>query len=152
MMFFNIKIKEVIMALGSCSECGHNMASSATSCQNCGSTKRPVRTRYKKIPAHVTTCTRCGGSGVLYAISYKFKFRDDIWNWREGSSRHYISGDELDYVKEQIINCKIQECAWGGAVRKVKDISVKSSKCYQCNGAGKYMVPEWTAYNGVEEI
>lgn len=49
------------MALGRCSECGHEMSTTAKSCPNCGSTLSP-----KERKVRLVNCGFCRGEGYHY--------------------------------------------------------------------------------------
>lgn len=137
------------MALGMCQDCGHEMSSSAISCQNCGSTRRPVKRKFRYV-RKVSTCTHCKGDGTVFYI--KTRQRERHYNsvergWGKWEQWHTFTSQalresDIEEEKEIIMRLNPENI-------QVEFVSVDKYACGQCNGTGQ-MEQEIQESNDVE--
>lgn len=134
------------MALGKCQDCGHEMASSATECQNCGSTRRPVTKKQRVRERKVVKCHVCEGTGALSRILYKASnetvvgrllSRDHGWYNYE----YIVRPSHLQSETERILAYVIDR----GKITSTEEI-----QCSECGGSGNREIVNYDTYE--EEI
>jgi hypothetical protein len=108
------------MALGTCPECDHSVASSASSCPNCGNTEFYVKTGYRirylcsgckgSGKKNGNTCRSCDGTGLsYYDQTYDSRNPSELSKrLREAKENERTKSQDLEKIRKAKIDYEIQ--------------------------------------------